>query len=163
MSPLHSNRLLGVRARSRYPLNLGLCPSGGPVRSSGCQSQCPVCRRFWTKQALSDSPPFPALVIHQPPSFPPPQLWAWHQTAGWVRGGGPSCRAWLSWERGVPFPTAKEVEEGWAQSWWHCRIDHGTLSVKGQMVSNLGFMSCRVSVLKTHFCGHSTKAAIDSV
>ena len=64
----------GVRARSRAPVNMGICPPGGPVRSSGCLSPCPVCRKLWTKQALGDgdSPPFPALVIHQLPSSPPP-------------------------------------------------------------------------------------------
>lgn len=64
----------GVRARSRAPISVGICPPGGLVRSSGCLSPCPVCRKLWTKQALGDgdSPPFPALVIHQLPSSPPP-------------------------------------------------------------------------------------------
>lgn len=65
----------GVRARRRAHLNVGICPSGGPVRSSGCLS-LPLSRKLWTKQALGDgdgdSPPFPALVIHQCPSSPPP-------------------------------------------------------------------------------------------
>lgn len=64
----------GVRARSRAPVNMGICPPRGPVRSSGCLSPCPVHRKLWTKQALGDgdSPPFPALVIHPLPSSPPP-------------------------------------------------------------------------------------------
>ena len=64
-----------MRARSRVHLKVGICPSGGPVRSSGCLS-LPLSRKLWTKQALGDgdgdSPPFSALVIHHRPSSLPP-------------------------------------------------------------------------------------------
>lgn len=97
------------------PLHMGTCPSGGLIRSSGSLSRCPVCRILWTKQGLGDSPPFPALVIHQPP-------FSWHQRAGGVRGGGPSCTALLSWEQGIPFPQLRS-SGGWgAQLWWRYRF-----------------------------------------
>lgn len=114
--PLTGSWGAGSEGQEQGSLNVGTCPTGGLVRDSGCLSPCPVCRRLWTKQAPGDSPPFPGLVTHQPP--PSYRLGIARLP---VRGGGPSCRAWLSWERGVPFPAA-EVEEGWAQSWGHGRF-----------------------------------------
>lgn len=50
----------GVKARSRGPLTVGTCASGGPVRCSGCPSPRPVCGRLWTKQALVTHLHFPS-------------------------------------------------------------------------------------------------------
>lgn len=94
----------GRKVRSKGLLNVGTCPSGGLIRSSGSLSRCFVCGRFRTKQALSDSPPFPALVIHQSP-FSPPSPTMGLASEGW-RGQG----RWLQLQSlvvrgiGVPLP-----------------------------------------------------------
>lgn len=55
----------------------------------------------------NDSPPFPALVTHQPPSSLPHKGWA--PRTGWLRGGGSSCRVQWFPGPGSPLPGAKGV------------------------------------------------------
>lgn len=112
--PLSPNRLLGSWG-GRPGAGAPHCPTGELI-SSGSLPRCSVCRRLWTKQALSDSPPFPALVIHQPP-FSPPSPAMGLASEGWQgQGRWPQLQSLVVMGMRGSSPTAEEVEEG--QAWW---------------------------------------------